>query len=118
MIAIIAEKPSVARDIARVLGVNGKKDGYMEGNGYLITWAFGHLAALAPPEMYNIKKLPIIPVGFKLVSRREKTAKGYQPDSSALRQLKVIKSVFERSQSIIVATDAGREEEWIPKHPC
>jgi len=113
MIAIIAEKPSVARDIARVLGVKDKKDGYMEGNGYLVTWAFGHLAALAPPEMYDIKKLPIIPVSFKLVSRREKTAKGYEPDKAALKQLKVIKSVFERCHSIVVATDAGREGEWI-----
>ena len=113
MIAIIAEKPSVARDIARVLGVKDKKDGYLEGNGYMVTWAFGHLAALAPPEMYDIKKLPVIPVSFKLVSRREKTAKGYEPDKAALKQLKDIKSVFERSQSIIVATDAGREGELI-----
>ena len=50
---IIAEKPSVARDIARIVGANSKQDGYMEGNGYLVTWAMGHLIALAMPEAYG-----------------------------------------------------------------
>jgi DNA topoisomerase-3 len=113
MTAILAEKPSVAKDVARVLGVNGKKDGYMEGNGYLVTWAFGHLAVLAPPETYGITKIPVIPHQFKPVARREKTANGYQPDSAALKQLKVIKSVFDKCDSIIVATDAAREGELI-----
>ena len=111
MIAILAEKPSVAKDIARVLGANQFKDGYKEGNGYMVTWAFGHLAVLAPPEMYGSSKIPIIPGVFKLVSRREKTVNGYQPDKAALKQLKVIKLVFEKCESIIVATDAAREGE-------
>ena len=113
MKAVIAEKPSVAKDIARVLGASEKKEGYIEGNGYMVTWAFGHLSVLAPPEMYNIKKLPIIPANFKLVARREKTAKGYEADKAALKQLKIIKSVFDKSGSIIVATDAAREGEAI-----
>ena len=113
MIAVIAEKPSVAKDIARVLGANQFKDGYREGNGYMVTWAFGHLAVLAPPEMYGISKIPIIPTHFKLVSRREKTVNGYQPDKDAMKQLKVIKSVFEKCQNIIVGTDSGREGELI-----
>jgi len=113
MIAVIAEKPSVAKDIARVLGANKHRDGYKEGNEYMVTWAFGHLAALAPPEMYGISKIPIIPKDFKLVSRREKTVNGYQPDKDALKQLKVIKSVFEKCQSIVVATDSAREGELV-----
>ena len=113
MITVIAEKPSQAKDIARVLGATQFKNGYREGNGYWVTWAFGHLAVLAPPEMYGSSKLPIIPTNFKLVSRREKTVNGYQPDKDALKQLKVIKSVFEKCESIIVATDAAREGEAI-----
>ena len=85
----------------------------MEGNGYVITWAFGHLVSLAPPEMYDKTTLPLIPSVFKLVSRREKTPHGYEPDREAIKQLKIIKSVFSRCSSIIVATDAGREGELI-----
>ena len=53
MIAVIGEKPSVARDIARILGASEKQDGYLSGNGYLVTWAFGHLVGLAMPEAYG-----------------------------------------------------------------
>lgn len=113
MTAIIAEKPSVARDIARVLGVDGKQDGYIEGNGYMVTWSFGHLVTLAPPEAYGITGIPVFPDTFKLVSRREKTGNGNEPDPSALRQLKIIRSVFDKCRQIIVATDAGREGELI-----
>ena len=55
MIAVIGEKPSVARDIARILGASEKQDGYLSGNGYLVTWAFGHLVGLAMPEAYGIR---------------------------------------------------------------
>ena len=55
MIAVIGEKPSVARDIARILGASEKQDGYFSGNGYLVTWAFGHLVGLAMPEAYGIQ---------------------------------------------------------------
>ena len=118
MIAVIGEKPSVARDIARILGANEKQDGYLSGNGYLVTWAFGHLVGLAMPEAYGIrsfrrKSLPIIPENFQLIPRQVKAEKGYKADPGALKQLKVIKEVFDQSDKIIVATDAGREGELI-----
>ena len=54
MIALIAEKPSVAKDIARIIGATGRNDGYLSGNGYMVTWAFGHLIQLAMPEAYGV----------------------------------------------------------------
>ena len=118
MTAIIAEKPSVGRDIARVLGATEKKDGYMSGNGYLVTWALGHLVSLATPSTYGYgkashKDLPIFPEPFRLVVRQIKTDRGMVTDISASKQLKIIDEVFGRCDSIIVATDAGREGELI-----
>lgn len=113
---IIAEKPSVAREIATIVGATNKQDGYLSGNNYLVTWALGHLVQLAMPEDYGLQgfvreQLPIIPGQFKLVPRRVKSGKEYKADPSALKQLKVIRSVFDRCDKIIVATDAGREGE-------
>ena len=122
---IIAEKPSVARDIARIVGANSKQDGYMEGNGYLVTWAMGHLIALAMPEAYGFsaykrEDLPIRPNPFQLVVRQIRKDKEYISDPAALKQLKIIRSCFDRADRIIVATDAGREGElifrWIYAH--
>ena len=115
---IIAEKPSVARDIARVVGANSKQDGYMEGCGYLVTWAMGHLIALAMPETYGFsaykaEDLPIRPNPFQLVVRQVRKDKEYVSDPAALKQLKVIRSCFDKADRIIVATDAGREGELI-----
>lgn len=115
---IIAEKPSVARDIARIVGANSKQDGYMEGNGYLVTWAMGHLIALAMPEAYGFsaykrEDLPIRPNPFQLVVRQVRKDKEYISDPAALKQLKVIRSCFDKADRIIVATDAGREGELI-----
>ena len=115
---IIAEKPSVARDIARIVGANSKQDGYMDGNGYLVTWAMGHLIALAMPESYGFstykaEDLPIRPNPFQLVVRQVRKDKEYISDSAALKQLKVIRSCFDKADRIIVATDAGREGELI-----
>ena len=115
---IIAEKPSVARDIARIVGANSKQDGYMEGCGYLVTWAMGHLIALAIPEAYGFsaykaEDLPIRPNPFQLVVRQVRKDKEYISDPAALRQLKVIHSCFDKADRIIVATDAGREGELI-----
>jgi len=87
---IIAEKPSVARDIARIVGANRREDGFLEGAGYLVTWAFGHLITLSMPEQY-----------------------GYGAYKAEDKQLKIIRSCFEKSDQIIVATDAGREGELI-----
>ena len=117
-ICIIAEKPSVARDIARIVGANGKQDGYMEGCGYVVTWAMGHLIALAMPEAYGFsaykaEDLPIRPNPFQLVVRQVRKDKEYVSDPAALKQLKVIRSCFDKADRIIVATDAGREGELI-----
>lgn len=118
MKTIIAEKPSVAREIAGLLGASDKKDGYLTGNGYFVTWAFGHLIGLGMPEDYGISgfdkaSLPILPKPFLLTVRKVKKDKGYTADTGALKQLKVIEQLFKQSNSIIVATDAGREGELI-----
>ncbi|MCT4315499.1 DNA topoisomerase 3 [Elizabethkingia anophelis] len=108
MITIIAEKPSVARDIARVLGANTQKEGYLEGNGYFVTYAFGHLVGLAEPVDYGYSEkwlkseLPLVPERFKLIANKE-----------AKKQLGIIKNLIKNSDSLIVATDAGREGELI-----
>ena len=118
MKTIIAEKPSVAREIARVVDARKREEGYFTGNGYAVTWAFGHLVQLALPEAYGIKgfnrdALPVIPEAFKLVARAENTEKGSKPDSGVLKQIDIIRRLFEESERIIVATDAGREGELI-----
>ena len=115
---IIAEKPSVARDIARIVGANSKQDGYLEGSGYLVTWAMGHLITLAMPEAYGFsaykaEDLPIRPNPFQLVVRQVRKDKEYISDPAALKQLKVIRSCFDEADRITVATDAGREGELI-----
>lgn len=118
MKTIIAEKPSVAREIAGLLGASEKKDGYLTGNGYFVTWAFGHLVGLGMPEDYGISgfqktSLPILPNPFLLTVRKVKKDKTYTVDTGALKQLKVIEQLINRSEKIIVATDAGREGELI-----
>ena len=115
---IIAEKPSVARDIARIVGANTRQDGYLEGCGYVVTWAMGHLIALAMPEAYGFsaykaEDLPVRPNPFQLVVRQVRKDKEYVSDPAALKQLKVIRSCFDKADRIIVATDAGREGELI-----
>jgi DNA topoisomerase-3 len=118
MKAVIAEKPSVAREIATLLGATEKNDGYLAGNGYIVTWAFGHLIALGMPEDYGIAgfdkaALPLLPNPFLLTVRKAKKEKTYETDGGALKQLKIIEQVIKRCDSIIVATDAGREGELI-----
>lgn len=111
MKVIIAEKPSVARDIAQVLGVSTKKNGYIEGKEYTITWAFGHLVTLQEPGAYNpalkrwsLETLPFIPDEFKLTLINNRGVD---------KQFATIKNLFDRADEIICATDAGREGELI-----
>ena len=118
MKTIIAEKPSVAREIARIVGATEREEGYFTGNGYNVTWAFGHLVQPALPEGYGIRgfhpdNLPIIPQVFTLVPRQVKTDKGYKADAGVMKQIKVITRLFNECDKIIVATDAGREGELI-----
>lgn len=106
MKVILAEKPSVARDLAKVLGAKKHCDGYIEGNGWQVTWAFGHLVTLAEPEAYNeawknwsMKDLPMMPDEFKLTLTKSKGVRD---------QFNTIKRLFKGATEIICATDAGR----------
>ena len=108
---VIAEKPLVAQSLAKVIGANQKKDGYMEGNGYIVSWCVGHLIELANPEHYDEKykkwrkeDLPIFPAPFS-----------YQVTASTKKQYQVLKDLMKRSDidSLVEATDAGREGELI-----
>jgi len=109
LIVVFAEKPSVGRDIARILGVPGKKKGYFEGNGYAVTWGFGHLIQIAEPDRQNplwkkwqAATLPMLPDEFKL-----------DVISDKLEQFTLISSLFKKATSIVNAADAGREGELI-----
>ena len=118
MKVILAEKPSVAREIASVLGIQNKSNGYFENQRFTVTWAFGHLVQLCGPEAYGYKtwakeNLPILPNQFKLQPKQKRSEKGFIDDPGVLHQLNVIRGLFERSEGIIVATDAGREGELI-----
>nr|MCR5014887.1 DNA topoisomerase 3 [Bacteroidales bacterium] len=113
MIVCIAEKPSVARDIAKVLGANTVHDGYLEGNGYQVTWTFGHLCTLKEPHDYTemwkpwaLTRLPMIPprFGIKLIA-----------DKGVEKQFKVIESLFQKADSIVNCGDAGQEGELIQR---
>lgn len=88
MKTIIAEKPSVAREIAQLLNASERKEGYLTGNGYCVTWALGHLVSLGMPEDYGIRgfdqdSLPIFPNPFQLTPRKTKQSNTYKPDPSA-----------------------------------
>lgn len=118
MQVIIAEKPSVARAIAAIVGATNRKEGYIEGNGYFVTWAFGHLIQLAMPQQYGVEgfkaeHLPILPPKFILLPRQIREGKKYTSDPGVLKQLSVIKELFNMADRIVVATDAGREGELI-----
>ena len=113
MIVCIAEKPSVAKDIAKVLGANTSKDGYMEGNGYQVTWTYGHLCELKEPHEYHsnwrywsLGALPMIPERFGI---RLKKDKGIE------HQFQVIQSLMKNADSIINCGDAGQEGELIQR---
>ena len=113
MIVCIAEKPSVAREIAKVLGANTSHDGYMEGNGYQVTWTFGHLCTLKEPQDYSdywkrwsLSALPMIPprFGIKLIPNQ-----GYE------KQFHVIERLMQAADGIINCGDAGQEGELIQR---
>jgi len=118
MKVVIAEKPSVARDLARVMGAKEIKDVYITGNGYAFTYAFGHLVQLCTPQAYGyatwaVSNLPIIPNEFRLEAKKIKRDGKQMDDAGALKQLNTIKTLLQEAEEIIVATDAGREGELI-----
>ena len=113
MIVCIAEKPSVAKDIARIIGANSARDGYMEGNGYQVTWTFGHLCELKEPDDYtpmwkrwSLSALPMIPqrFGIKLIN-----------DEGIKKQFCTIERLMQAADSIINCGDAGQEGELIQR---
>ena len=113
MIVCVAEKPSVGRDIARVLGANTQHDGFMEGNGYCVTWTFGHLCALLDPHEYNeqwkgwnLSSLPMVPQRFGIKVSEDK---GVQ------KQFNTIKNLIARADEVINCGDAGQEGELIQR---
>jgi DNA topoisomerase-3 len=113
MIVCIAEKPSVAKDLAEILGAKTRKDGYFEGNGYQVTWTFGHLCTLKEPHDYNekwkswrLESLPIIPesFGIKVIN-----------DNGVKKQFSVIESLVKSAESVVNCGDAGQEGELIQR---
>ena len=113
MIVCIAEKPSVARDIARILGANNRRDGYIEGNGYQVTWTFGHLCTLKEPHEYSpqwkrwsLFDLPIIPsqFGIRLI-----------PNDGVEKQFNTIRTLVQSADKVINCGDAGQEGELIQR---
>nr|WP_315419609.1 DNA topoisomerase [uncultured Pedobacter sp.] len=119
MITVIAEKPSVAKDLARIMGATQSAEGHIKGKNIAFTWAYGHLIQLAMPDAYgfnsfsDLSQLPMIPGKFKLVPKQVKKGKEYIDEPGAKKQLNIIKSLLKDSTKIIVATDAGREGELI-----
>jgi DNA topoisomerase-3 len=113
MILCIAEKPSVGRDIARVLGANTQHDGFMEGNGYCVSWTFGHLCALLDPHEYNdqwkgwnMSSLPMVPARFGIKVSNDK---------GILKQFNTIKELISKAEMVINCGDAGQEGELIQR---
>ena len=113
MILCIAEKPSVGRDIARVLGANTQRDGFMEGNGYCVSWTFGHLCALLDPHEYNdqwkgwsMSSLPMVPARFGIK---------VSDDKGILKQFNTIKDLISQAEMVINCGDAGQEGELIQR---
>lgn len=111
MNVIVAEKPSVARDLAKVLGANRRAEGYLEGNGWCITWAIGHLATLKTPDEYDpalkrwsLERLPFVPERFELKPTGERGTR---------EQLEVVARLCREAEELVCATDAGREGELI-----
>ena len=113
MVVCIAEKPSVAREIARVLGADNQKDGYIEGNGYQVTWTFGHLCELKEPHEYtsmwktwSLGQLPMIPPRFGIKLKQDKGVE---------KQFHIIEGLFQKADEIINCGDAGQEGELIQR---
>ena len=110
MRVVVAEKPSVARGLAKVLGANQRHDGYLEGNGWQVTWAIGHLVQLKTPDEYDpankrwsMDRLPFVPERFEL----------RPTDGDTRKQLDVVVRLCKAADELVCATDAGREGELI-----
>ena len=107
----LCEKPSQGRDIAKALGVSQRNDGYLQGNGLIVSWCIGHLLEMIPPDAYDsrykrwsLNDLPILPQHWKLEAKK-----------STRKQLMVIKRLLKQCHSVVIATDADREGETIAR---
>lgn len=107
----LCEKPSQARDIARVLGASTKANGYLKGDGMVVSWCFGHLLEMAPPDAYDpahkrwqLETLPILPGEWKLEAK-----------AASSKQLKIVRDLLKQTSHLVIATDADREGETIAR---
>jgi len=120
MVVIIAEKPSVARELAQIVGATRREDGFLSGNGYCVTWAFGHLVQIVAPESdvpWKPEFLPVMPPQFYLEPGQTTGADGKRKaDDGYVHQLEVIRRLFNDCDYIINAGDAGREGELIQRY--
>ena len=107
----LCEKPSQARDIARSLGASSKGDGCLSGSGVVVTWCFGHLLEMAPPDAYDerykqwrLADLPIVPAQWRML-----------PKPKSAKQLKIVERAIKQASEVVIATDADREGETIAR---
>jgi len=109
----IAEKPSVAKEIARIVGASNRKDGYFEGNGYCVSWGFGHFCELEEPHFYNdnwkrwnLDQLPMVPRKYEI---------RLKSDPGVVKQFNIVKRLLQNSEEVINCGDAGIEGELIQR---
>lgn len=115
---ILTDKPEVGKTIARIIGADKHRNGYMAGGGYIVTWTFGNMLSLAMPKDYGKarverKDFPLVPRPFQLMVKHVRTDNGWIPDINAVKQLKVIEKLLPECSRIIAATDASREGELL-----
>ena len=118
MIAILTDKPAVGKEIAQVVGATKHENGYLTGNGYIVTWTFGNMLSLAMPKKYGYGRLeredfPIVPEEYRLMAKHVKSDSGWIPDAHALKQLNILKHILPECDTLIAATDASREGEML-----
>ena len=115
MIAILTDKPNVGKEIARILGAHTREDGYMSGNGYMVTWTFGNMLSLAMPKDYGMDRpergdFPINPAPFRLMVKHIRTDTGWIPNINAVLQLKVIEKVFAAEPGAVETIKSGADK--------
>lgn len=118
MIAILTDRPTVGKEIAKTVGATKYGNGYMTGNGYVVTWTFGNMLSLAMPKKYGYGRLgredfPVVPEEYRLMAKHVKSEGGWIPDADALKQLNILRHILPECDSIIAATDASREGEML-----
>ena len=118
MIAILTDKLAVGKEIAQVVGATKHGNGYLIGNGYIVTWTFGNMLSLAMPKKYGYGRLeredfPVVPEEYCLMAKHVKSDAGWIPDAHALKQLNILKHILPECDTLIAATDVSREGEML-----